>query len=53
MNQQRFSFTAGGSIAAGIVAFGDAPTPAMLKTSEEFTGETTALNVKRITTSTS
>lgn len=51
MNQQRFSHTAGGSIAAGIVAFGDAPTPAMLKTSEEFTGETTALNVKTLTTS--
>ena len=50
MNQQRFSHTAGGSISAGIVAFGDAPTPAMLKTSEEFTGESSALNIKTVDT---
>ena len=51
MNQQRFSHTAGGSIAAGIVAFGDAPTPAYLKTSEEFTGETTTVTASTLTTS--
>ena len=51
MNTGRFSHVAGGSISAGIVSLGDAPSPTMLNSTEEYTGETSAINVKNITTS--
>ena len=51
MAQQRFSQASDGSISAGIVFMGDSPTPAMLKTSEEYNGETTVINVKTLTQS--
>ena len=51
MNTGRFSHVAGGSISAGIVSLGDAPSPTMLNSTEEYTGETTGVNVEIITTS--
>ena len=51
MAQQRFSQASDGSISAGIVFMGDSPTPARLKTSEEYNGETVAANYKTLSSS--
>ena len=51
MAGNRFAHSAGGTSASGLVGLGDQPTPTMLVSTEEFTGETSAATASTLTTS--